>query len=447
MAETVIIGAGITGIATAYYLEQAGYYDYTILEKEPTIGGLCRSIMQDGFTFDYTGHLLHLSDPGCYNLVTSLLPVEAFETVRRQAFIYSHNTYTKYPFQINLNGLPHHVIVECIEGFVQRNATSPTLHFDEWVLANFGAGLARHFFFPYQQKIFDIDIHELSSSWTDRFVPATSLRDMLNGALGTTSDMIGYNAQFLYPRHGGIMTWVDALHRQISKPALCSTNVTHIDGINKKIICSNGREESFKYLVSTMPLTTLLQQLREHSATQLAHAIPLLRCNSIINFNLGLNGQLPLDAHWVYYPESPYPFYRIGFPAHLTSSMSPNNASSLSGECSFLNRSNEYIQDLTHRGITAAQKLFNINHHDVVTQAIINIPHAYVIFDLWRDKHLPHILKTLTNEYSIYSIGRYGAWKYASMQDALIDGKQMAEIIINHHAGKYYATPQERILS
>ena len=59
MAKVIIIGAGLTGLSAAYHLEKKGFNDYLIVEKEDSPGGLCRSIKQDGFTFDYTGHLLH----------------------------------------------------------------------------------------------------------------------------------------------------------------------------------------------------------------------------------------------------------------------------------------------------------------------------------------------------------------------------------------------------
>lgn len=43
----VIIGAGIAGIATAVTLRQAGFHDFTILEKGTDVGGVwywgCRS--------------------------------------------------------------------------------------------------------------------------------------------------------------------------------------------------------------------------------------------------------------------------------------------------------------------------------------------------------------------------------------------------------------------
>ena len=43
VAKIVILGAGLTGLSTAYHLEQNNFFDFTIFEKEGTHGGLCRS--------------------------------------------------------------------------------------------------------------------------------------------------------------------------------------------------------------------------------------------------------------------------------------------------------------------------------------------------------------------------------------------------------------------
>ena len=52
----LIVGAGLAGLSAAYHLRGM---PYKILEREREVGGLCRSYVKDGFTFDYTGHLLH----------------------------------------------------------------------------------------------------------------------------------------------------------------------------------------------------------------------------------------------------------------------------------------------------------------------------------------------------------------------------------------------------
>ena len=45
--KTLIIGAGITGLATAAELEERGDGDYLVVEGDAEIGGYCKTIKKD----------------------------------------------------------------------------------------------------------------------------------------------------------------------------------------------------------------------------------------------------------------------------------------------------------------------------------------------------------------------------------------------------------------
>ena len=51
MGKIVVLGAGCAGLAAAYELKQKNL-DAVVYEKNAEYGGLCRSFMIDGFTFD-----------------------------------------------------------------------------------------------------------------------------------------------------------------------------------------------------------------------------------------------------------------------------------------------------------------------------------------------------------------------------------------------------------
>ena len=51
-ADVVILGAGISGLATAHFLSQKGY-EICLLEKAPRVGGAIHSERRDGFLIEY----------------------------------------------------------------------------------------------------------------------------------------------------------------------------------------------------------------------------------------------------------------------------------------------------------------------------------------------------------------------------------------------------------
>ncbi len=443
MAKIVIIGAGLTGLSAAYHLEKKGFTRYKIFEKESVVGGLCRSTQQDGFTFDFTGHLLHISDPYFRSFIEKTIGINNLHSITRRSFIYSHDTYTKYPYQINLHGLPEKIIAECLEGFVKREkSVKKPKSFVQWVSQKFGNGFGKHFFFPYQQKIFAYNVYKITASWTGRFVPSTSLDRIIRGALTNNDDGdIGYNSHFFYPKKGGIMAWVQSIAKQIDNPIYTNFCVKKIDMQRKVIYFTNGHIEPFDQLITTMPLDILLASVHDTAATSLKKARHHLLCNSVINFNLGVRNPNLSDKHWIYFPEKKYPFYRIGFPHNFSPLSVPAGCSSLYGEFAHINKSSRWIKDMLKKALTSSKKLLNITDQELVTEKIMHISHAYVIYDFWRERNLKKILGRL-QEYNVHSVGRYGQWKYASMQEAIMDGKKIAETMIITPAQKIYPSIQ-----
>ena len=110
----VVIGAGPTGLSAAYHLGE----DAVLLEANAAVGGWCRSVVDRGFTFDWAGHIMFSNDPYVHEMYDLLLGGNV-HWQDREAWIYSKNVYTRYPFQGSLYGLPAAVIKECIVGAIE----------------------------------------------------------------------------------------------------------------------------------------------------------------------------------------------------------------------------------------------------------------------------------------------------------------------------------------
>ena len=53
---------------------------------------------------------------------------------------------------------------------------------------------------------------------------------------------------------------------------------------------------------------------------------------------------------------------------------------------------------------------------------------AYVHIDAQNDLKVRKIMKDLANK-NVYSVGRYGAWTYCSMEDCMVEAKELSEKI------------------
>jgi protoporphyrinogen oxidase len=424
----VILGAGLTGLSTACHLKAPSL----VIEREGEVGGLARTHTDEGFTFDCTGHLLHLRDPRVVALLDGLLP-HAFTRHERRALIFSKGVYTAYPFQANLHGLPLEVVKECIAGFVQaevRRAAEgepdpATVTFREWAGRTFGAGIASHFLLPYNTKLWRTDLDEIECGWVSWSIPRPTLREILDGAFGATVRGLGYNPTFLYPRRGGISALPEALAVRAPEVRLRET-VASVDARAREVHLASGTTVAYERLVSTIPLDTLLRITRGLS-TDLPRVGERLRAVRVLNISLGVDRQAVSGAHWIYFPEKEFSFYRVGFPTNLSEVLAPRGCSSLWMERSLLRDEPFDPEEVTATAIEDLRRAGILRKGDrVVFRRVSVLDPAYVIYDRFRAQHLPEAHRALL-EAGILSAGRFGSWEYSSMEGAIRTGMDLAE--------------------
>lgn len=427
----LIVGAGLAGLSTAYHLDGV---PYRIFEKEQEAGGLCRSYQHKGFTFDMTGHLLHFRQPAIKALVESLL-ADRLQQHARRSFIYSHRTYTEYPFQVNTHGLPPEVVRECLLGFI-ATLTQPAARrppeersFKDWIVENLGEGMAKHFMVPFNEKLWQVPLEELTSDWVSWLVPKPELKDVINGALGIKDKAFGYNPSFLYPAKDGIKVLPEAFVPGVGEIA-CGSELVELDTKRRRAVFTGGpagvRDERYDTLVSTIPIPELVRRCTDFPSA-LREAAAGLRWVSVSNVNLGIAREGVSDKHWIYFPEPDYPFYRAGFPMNFSSQLGQPGCSSLYVEVSHQPATitpPDQLVGAVRQGLERAGILRPDD--EALVADVKEIYYAYVLFDRHRARALPAILAELERR-GIYSIGRYGRWEHTSMEDAIAQGKQLAE--------------------
>ena len=424
----LIIGAGLSGLSTGYHLKRG----CLVLEKESYLGGMASSEHINGFTFDKTGHLLHFQTDYVKNFLNYTDNAYKLLKHRRSSWIFSKNTFTRYPFQANTYHLPSSVIKECLisiaDAQTQSKHRKPPSNFQDWILANFGEGIAKHFMFPYNRKLWKTPLNQMSISWANKFIPNTGLKQAIKGAVSDYKRNFGYNKSFYYPERKGIQVITEAFTKKLKKQMRLNSKVVKIDLRHKKIIFSDGKIAEYDILVSTIPLLELVN-LSVGLPKEIADMSKQLKWVSVFNLNLGIRGEVVPNKHWVYFPESKYIFYRVGISSNFSKHLAPKCHSSLYTEVSYTRSSPlKYNRnDLKKRIIQDLKKAKLLKQeNDIALEHTYDIKYAYPIqYKQSPEKHIKDFLK----KHNIYSIGRYGGWEYTSMEENILEGKATAEAI------------------
>jgi len=426
----VILGAGLAGLTAGRVLSRA-QIPYVILEANERVGGLCRSETVDGFIFDYTGHLLHLREGESRDLLLSLAGENLAEH-QRKASVYIMGTFVPYPIQAHFGKLPAHMAARCMDDLIKASADkiSREMLFPDWARAQFGSTLAGIFMIPYNRKLFIHPLDEMETSWTSWSVPRPTLREIRLIAAGGKAPSFGYNATFFYPRSGGIEVLPQMLARGQEKRIRTGAPVRKVDAFKKTVRTEGGEEIPFRYLVNTMPLPDFIG-LCDGLDPGLADAGHGFRHSSVLGVCLGLDGPLLRDEHWIYFPGPDLPFYRVGFPSNFSRDAAPAGCGSLYAEASHIPGKLPDADFLVEAVMRSLKENGIIGDGTKIAARLdLTIPCAYVFHDLYRAVNLELVLEGL-RKVGILSVGRYGAWEYSGMQEAVEGGLAAAREVLS----------------
>lgn len=429
--QTLILGAGLSGLSAACHLDG---HDFLVVEKSTAPGGLCTTEEKQGFLFDRTGHWLHMRDERVRGLVGSLAGLDTV-TKTRASHVFSNGTFTRYPFQLHTFGLPPRVIRECVLGFIraryENDGSKAGENFYEWCMARLGEGIAKHFMIPYNSKLYTVHPKEFASHWCDAYIPVPTLEQVVDGAItDRDSTGVGYNATFHYPARGGIGTLPAALFSRCPRERfLFNAHPVDIDMQSRVLRLNTGDEIRFEKLISTIPLRDFLTLLRCAASASLQAAAGRMKIASVSYCNVAFKKPASRPGHWFYIPEERYMPYRVGFYSNVHEGLAPEGCSSA------------YIE-YSHQGPPADESVLRResvlllkdmgllgSEDDILFMDWRLIENAYVIFHREYPEDLA-MIQGWCRENGVVLAGRYGRWVYSAMEDALLDGMQAAEAVL-----------------
>lgn len=438
--KTAILGAGVSGLALARALIEGGLdaNDITLFEAAPVAGGLCRSKVIDGFTYDLAGgHILFSKKKEILDwMQTAGGGPEAFEERQRNTAIRFEDRWVRYPFENGIGDLPEQANYECLAGYVhawhQRKLTGSEApaDFGAWIQWRFGEGIAKHFMDPYNEKIWKRPLQEITSEWVAGRVPDAPIEDVLRAAVGIRTEGYVHQSVFWYPKQGGFQAITDGMAADLQDRIRLSTPV---DKITRQGEGWAVHGEEFDRVVLTTPLD-LTPRLVEGVPQDVAKAMGELEYNGLVTYLVALDTPEQPDLSWCYLPHpNQGPANRVTWMSNYSEGGAPEGKSSLLVEITRPGREAQPDEDLEEKTLFGLENAGLIQRDQVLFTDRSDVDRAYVVYVHGHEKRRQKALGWLEDQ-GLFPLGRFGRFEYDNSDQCVEKARCLAlRLLVSHN--------------
>jgi protoporphyrinogen oxidase len=429
MRQVTIIGAGISGLATAYH---AGHERSVIYEAKSHYGGHMHSIARDGFTWDDGPHVSFTNSEHVEELFSQSVDGK-FEESEPIVANYYQGHWIDHPSQSNLYQVPEPLRTQCLESFVETRAMDANhpkpSNYQEWIEQAFGPVFANTFPAAYTRKYWTTEPRNMGTDWIGARVFYPSVEDVTGGYHGPLGRSTYWVKKFRYPSHGGFGAFADGFAQNARINYGQSLEWIHFG--QRRLGFSSGLLADYDALVSTLPLPLLIG-LAEDAPADVREAAEALRCTNAFLVEVAARHPSPRKDQWVYVYDEDKKSTRISF----TERFSPNNAPPSSSGIVVEVYGSPYRPLPTDRHALA--RLVELELVDmgllesldaVISTHVRYIPWAQVIFDHNRRPALD-VINPFLERMGVVNVGRFAEWAYLMTHDCVLKAKKAAERLL-----------------
>ena len=421
MTKYGILGGGWAGLLTAHAIKtNFPSLEVEVIEKAKLneLGGLLRSVTLDGFTYDIGGpHILFSRNKDILQSILNILG-NNYKVMERKNFIHFEGKLIPYPFENGIHKLSKQDramiglgIVENLIRLKKETNWAPKT-FYEWIYGIFGEEMGSRYLEPYNNKIWKRNLKQIDADWvfTPGRLPLPELSDIIYSIAGIST--IGYKEQanFYYPKVGGIQALYNSLKEQVLEEGInivSDTNISNVTYSEDKKWVINAQ---FKYekIFNTLPVNILLGIL---DGPEYIHSLAKkLDYNRVIVVGYALSVETPEETT-VYVPDKDIIFHRYTWMSNLIPA-SVAGKSNLIVEVTWPKDSKLDIGLIVEECTEGLLKLGIISTKESIihTKSWVH-EFGYPIYNIGHQRVREEIFNYL-DSLGIKSVGRWGSWHY-----------------------------------
>lgn len=438
--KVAVIGAGPAGLSAAYNLAQRGL-KVDLFEAGDSVGGLARSLELWGHRVDLGPHRFFSSDLRVNRLWLEVVGGD-YRMVRRRTRILTQGRFFHYPLRLGnvLANLGPLESLRCLFSYVaqvwRRHPLPDT--FEGWVVQHFGWRLYEIFFKTYSEKLWGLAGCELDSDFAIQRIKKLSFASAIQAALrgGQNLSTRTLVNEFAYPLRGTGMVYERMADRiqEIGGSVKLRSPVTRVlltEGKARGLVIRDQIVSDYDHLVSTMPLTMLVEGLDAPEAVKSASRALLFR-NTILIF-LKVDSADLFPDNWLYVHS---PALKLGRVTNFRNWVpelcqnQPGSVLSLEYWCNdqdaLWSAPREELSLLARSELQATGLLKGAT---VEGDHVVRLPRCYPVYSRGYRRQIKTIRSFLSGIDGLSVIGRYGSFKYNNQDHSLLMGLLAAQNI------------------
>ena len=420
-----IIGAGPSGLNYAKCLG----FPSIIFEREPFVGGTANSFKINGYTFDYGPHIIFSKNSDILKYMVDMLGDNVTKCVRKNRVSFEGQL-INYPFENGIAELPSKSRYKLLSTYFDNpnfELINEPKNLEQWFYKHFGTNISNSYLIPYNEKVWNLPVPQLSMDWADR-IPMPNVQDMLKSACGIQNDGYLHQLYYHYPTHNGFSALVDCMAKGLEVNLNEEVKLIELASSGKFVVESNVGRYDFEFLASSLPLPELVKICKFHIPNDVLDAIDNLLFNPILIVSLGVRGFDPDKYTAIYFPESDFLVNRISFPATFSQYNAPDGCYSIQAEITCVH--NSKVWSMTDSEITAhvINGLSDRNLVDRDSIELVNVcrkRYAYVVYDEGYNERVDCI-RNWFRENRISLIGRFGYFEYLNVDGIIMQTRALA---------------------
>jgi len=400
-----IIGAGITGLVSAYYLSKNN--KVIVLEKENFIGGTASSFRYKDFLLDYGPHKLYTELPGIMDEIKKICPLLK---VKKKNSIYLNGNYYDFPLKMSqiATRMPLTAMKAGLEIFTKQISKKPDDSYENFLINRFGKTLYNLSFRDYALKIWGSNPRELDAELARRRVAISGIFQLIKSVLFKDTEKI--SAEYFYYPEKGMIQLLGSLKKAIEKnggKVLLNQEIKEIKVRNNKVEYVSYGKKKVKpdYLISTIQLDSLSRIINPKIPS--GEGLSYQKLN-IIYFLL--KKDRALNDCWIFFPENKLIFQRVSEQKAFSPNTCPKDKTAVMVETT-----REINENLIDKIIEQLEKANILRKDEIEEHFVKTIEKAYPVYKKGFVKQLNVLVDKIESIENFYLLGRQGLFNYNNM--------------------------------